>query len=310
MVDRAATFAAGKVLTAIPPEANAPQPRRPLPRNRICKAARRPSPRVQPNAVSSDLNRGFSRREVLRYALCGPVLASLGALTGDARAHRPPAQADRLHRATGPGGSDRRGRLRRARWSTCPSYGRAQTSTSSPSPASTRMRCARRVFTSSAATSTASPAGRRRRTSPAGTTAAWPTRRQRFGCTPRREVRTRRRSSSASTRTSTSTPGKALRSNGFEESTRCWACSAPASTAHAGVCGWAIADGVIGQSTTPGYRWAWQTRAWSDGEREPAAVLYQRVIVTASDPGISLGGTHVDEDDILAADFGQWDLAR
>lgn len=79
---------------------------------------------------------------------------------------------------------------------------------------------------------------------------------------------------------------------------------------HAGVCGWAIADGVIGHSTTPGYRWAWQTRAWSDGEREPAAVLYQRVIVTASDPGISLGGTHVDEDDILAADYGQWDLTR
>ncbi len=47
----------------------------------------------------------------------------------------------------------------------------------------------------------------------------------------------------------------------------------------AGVCGWAIADNVIGHSTTPGYRWAWQTRAWSDGEREPAAVLYQRVIV-------------------------------
>jgi hypothetical protein len=39
-------------------------------------------------------------------------------------------------------------------------------------------------------------------------------------------------------------------------------------------------------------------------------VLYQSVIVTASDPGISLGDTHVDEDDILAADFGQWDLAR
>lgn len=78
----------------------------------------------------------------------------------------------------------------------------------------------------------------------------------------------------------------------------------------AGVCGWAIADGVIGHSTTPGYRWAWQTRAWSGGKREPAAVLYQNVIVTASDPGISLGGTHVDEDDILAADFGQWDLPR
>ncbi|PEG37374.1 twin-arginine translocation pathway signal [Mycolicibacterium agri] len=79
---------------------------------------------------------------------------------------------------------------------------------------------------------------------------------------------------------------------------------------HAGVCKWAIADGVIGQSTTPGYRWAWQTRAWSDGVRAPAAVLYQRVIVTASDPGISLGGSHVDENDILAADYGQWDLDR
>ena len=32
--------------------------------------------------MSSDLNRGFSRREVLGYALCGPILASLGALTG------------------------------------------------------------------------------------------------------------------------------------------------------------------------------------------------------------------------------------
>jgi hypothetical protein len=79
---------------------------------------------------------------------------------------------------------------------------------------------------------------------------------------------------------------------------------------HAGVCSWAIADGVIGHSTTPGHRWAWQTRAWSHGAREPAAVLYQSVIVTASDPGISLGGTHVDEDEVLAADFGQWDLAR
>ena len=78
----------------------------------------------------------------------------------------------------------------------------------------------------------------------------------------------------------------------------------------AGVCGWAIGDGVIGHSTSPGYRWAWQTRAWSHGQREPAAVLYQSVIVTASDPCISLGDTHVDEDDILAADFGQWDLAR
>ncbi len=29
------------------------------------------------------------------------------------------------------------------------------------------------------------------------------------------------------------------------------------------VCQWAAADGVIGSSSTPGHRWAWQTRAWS-----------------------------------------------
>lgn len=77
---------------------------------------------------------------------------------------------------------------------------------------------------------------------------------------------------------------------------------------HANACGWAIRDGVIGRSTIVGHGWAWQTRAWSGGEREPAAVLYQYVIVTASDPGVPLGGTHVDVNEVLAADFGQWDL--
>jgi hypothetical protein len=75
-------------------------------------------------------------------------------------------------------------------------------------------------------------------------------------------------------------------------------------------CGWAIADGVVGHSTTPGYRWAWQTRAWSVGAREPAAVLFQREIVTPSDPGAVIDGVSVDVDDVLAPDFGQWDLAR
>jgi hypothetical protein len=79
---------------------------------------------------------------------------------------------------------------------------------------------------------------------------------------------------------------------------------------HSRACAWAIADGVIGRSTTPGYWWAWQTKAWSDGEREPRAVLYQAVVVGGSDPGVPLGGTHVDVDEVLAADFGQWDLDR
>ena len=74
--------------------------------------------------------------------------------------------------------------------------------------------------------------------------------------------------------------------------------------------GWAIADGVVGASTTPGYRWAWQTKAWSGGKRAPGAVLYQREVVTATDPGAMIGDIHVDVDDVLAPDFGQWDLPR
>jgi hypothetical protein len=79
---------------------------------------------------------------------------------------------------------------------------------------------------------------------------------------------------------------------------------------HAQACGWAIDDGVIGHSTTPGHRWAWQTKSWSNGAREPAAVLYQAVVNTPSNPGPLLGGINVDVDDVLAADYGQWDLDR
>jgi Domain of unknown function (DUF1906) len=79
---------------------------------------------------------------------------------------------------------------------------------------------------------------------------------------------------------------------------------------HAGACGWAIRDGVVGNSTTPGRRWAWQTKSWSHGEREPAAVLYQAVVNSPSNPSPLLGGINVDIDDVLAADFGQWDFPR
>ena len=74
---------------------------------------------------------------------------------------------------------------------------------------------------------------------------------------------------------------------------------------HANACKWAVLDGVIGHSTAPGFRWAWQTKAWSNGEREPTAVLYQGVI-----NGPVLGGISVDIDDVLAPDYGQWDLDR
>jgi hypothetical protein len=74
------------------------------------------------------------------------------------------------------------------------------------------------------------------------------------------------------------------------------------------VCQWAAADGVIGSSSIPGYRWAWQTRAWSGNRIHPAAVLYQRIVSTASNPGPLVGGQEVDVNDVMARDCGQWNL--
>ena len=79
---------------------------------------------------------------------------------------------------------------------------------------------------------------------------------------------------------------------------------------HAQACRWAINDGVIGRSSTAGHLWAWQTRSWSHGQREPAAVLYQEVVNSASNPGPLLGGIHIDVDEVLAIDYGQWDFNR
>ena len=73
-------------------------------------------------------------------------------------------------------------------------------------------------------------------------------------------------------------------------------------------CQWATADGVIGRSTTPGKVWAWQTRSWSGGKFYPAAVMYQRVVSTASNPGPVVGGLEVDVSDALASDVGQWNM--
>jgi hypothetical protein len=73
-------------------------------------------------------------------------------------------------------------------------------------------------------------------------------------------------------------------------------------------CQWALTDGVIGRSSSPGRVWAWQTRSWSRGQIHPAAVLYQRVVSTASNPGPVVGGLEVDVSDALAPDVGQWNL--
>lgn len=74
------------------------------------------------------------------------------------------------------------------------------------------------------------------------------------------------------------------------------------------VCQWAAADGVIGASSVPGRRWAWQTRSWSKGKVDPAAVLYQRIVSTVSNPGPLVGGIEVDVNDVLAQDCGQWNM--
>jgi hypothetical protein len=73
-------------------------------------------------------------------------------------------------------------------------------------------------------------------------------------------------------------------------------------------CLWAAADGVIGNSSTAGHRWAWQTRSWSRGQIDPSAVLYQRIVSTASNPGPVVGGLEVDVNDVMAPDCGQWNL--
>jgi Domain of unknown function (DUF1906) len=79
---------------------------------------------------------------------------------------------------------------------------------------------------------------------------------------------------------------------------------------HAQACRWAISDAVIGHSSTAGHLWAWQTRTWSHGQRESAAVLYQEVVNSASNPGPLLGGIHIDVDEVLATDYGHWDFNR
>lgn len=75
---------------------------------------------------------------------------------------------------------------------------------------------------------------------------------------------------------------------------------------HSKVCAWAIEDGVIGKSSTPGKYWAWQTRSWSTpGVITEGVVLYQRIVDTPSRPGPKIDGVTVDVNDVLADDWGQ-----
>lgn len=72
---------------------------------------------------------------------------------------------------------------------------------------------------------------------------------------------------------------------------------------HSRVCSWAIEDKVIGRNSNGRY-WAWQTIAWSNGEREPQAVLYQDTFRKY------IEGTEVDVNQVLDSDYGQFWLDR
>ena len=133
------------------------------------------------------------------------------------------------------------------------------------------------------------PVGPRRPTSRAVTPAASPTRGPHGRCTPQRAAARAHPSSSRSTTTSTATPGTVLRCNGFGASTRYSECSAPASTR--------VSIRVSGPSTTGSSGRPARPAAGGlgrpgrvTGQIHPAAVLYQRIVATASTPGPLVGG--------------------
>lgn len=75
---------------------------------------------------------------------------------------------------------------------------------------------------------------------------------------------------------------------------------------HSRVCHWAgPEDKVIGE-VAPGRYLAWQTKSWSGGVvARDYAVLYQRIVDTASTPGPKVGGVTVDVNDVLFEYWGQ-----
>ena len=129
-----------------------------------------------------------------------------------------------------------------------------------------------------------------------------PTPRPPWRCTPRPAAPPPRRSSSASTSRWTR-PGGRLAAPWFRGINSVLGVDRTGIYGGVNELGWAIADGVVGAST-PGYHWAWQTKAWSGGKRAPGG-SFQREVVTATDPGALIDGVSVDVDD-AGPDFGQW----
>ena len=128
------------------------------------------------------------------------------------------------------------------------------------------------------------------------------------GCSRGSEIRPR--SSSASMTISTSTPGIALLSTGFEESTRYWAWTAPASMG--------IPRRVRGRSKTASSGTQPLQGTGGHGRRSrgrtvsasPWRCFIRRWSTARRTPGPLLGGINVDVDEVLATDYGQWDFDR
>ena len=144
-------------------------------------------------------------------------------------------------------------------WSTCPSCDRAPPSISNPSAASMRMRCAPRACTSSAATNSASPVGRPPSDFTRGYDGGVADAQTALGLHaaaggPDSAPIFFSIDEDIDAGTWKSVAAQWLQRNqlGAERGAHRCLRGRPG-------CGWAIGDGVIGHSTTPGYRWAWQT---------------------------------------------------
>lgn len=75
---------------------------------------------------------------------------------------------------------------------------------------------------------------------------------------------------------------------------------------HSRVCHWAGPEDKLIGEVAPGRYLCWQTRSWSGGViAKDYAVLYQRIVDTASNPGPKVAGVTVDVNDTLFEYWGQ-----
>lgn len=74
---------------------------------------------------------------------------------------------------------------------------------------------------------------------------------------------------------------------------------------HSKVCHWAGPEDNVVAQVAPGRWFCWVTKAWSDGATgSDYAVLYQRIVDTAANPGPAIDGVTVDVNDVLFPEWG------